>query len=115
MQVSIFQLFVGVFMWMLVMFMPFLISYFQTANPLIASALLTTLYPITLSYLARQESFLVSPLVIVSSSVISFMVSLLASRFTTKTTTLTIIQIITFVLALMGLSTQIDMYGSNVV
>jgi hypothetical protein len=54
-------------------------------------------------------------LVIVSSSVISFMVSLLASRFTTKTTTLTIIQIITFVLALMGLSTQIDMYGSNVV
>jgi len=101
-------------MWMLVMIMPPLISYFQKENPLIANILLTTLYPITLAFLIRRNNFWVSPLLIVLSSVISFVVSLLVSEFTDNETVRTITQVAVFVLALTGLSTQMDMYGPNI-
>jgi len=114
MQVSVFQLLIGVLLWTSVMVMPPLISFGQNYNPMLGSILLTTVYPLTLSYFSRRSSFFVSPLVIVLSSLSSLLISLIVHEFTTNEKIMVTTQIIAFVLTLIILSTQIDMYGANV-
>jgi hypothetical protein len=116
MQTSVYQLFVGVLMWSVIMLMPSLISYFQDTNPLVATALLTTLYPISLSFLSRRPNFWVSPTVIMLAAVCSLFVSAAMDYlFVSKNVNVDrFVPIVVFVVALTILSTQIDMYGTNV-
>ena len=116
MQTSMYQLFIGVLMWTIVMIMPPLIAHYKNANPVIATALLTTLYPISISFLSRRGSFWLSPNVIMLASVAALIVSL-GIRYTlniNNDSANTWVPISIFILAVAGLSTQIDMYNSNV-
>ena len=114
MQTSAYQLFVGVLMWSIIMLMPSLISYFQDTNPFVATALLTTLYPISISVLSRRPNFWVSPTVIMLAAVASLMVSIAADYIFKSQNVSRFVPVVVFVVVLTLLSTQIDMYGSNV-
>ena len=116
MQVSMGQLFIGVLMWTFVMLMPSLISYYKDSNPTVSLILLTSLYPIILSYLSRSGSFWVSYPVIMISSAIALAISLtLVYVFkVTNGIVLTTVPIVTFAVAMGLLSTQMDMYNSSV-
>ena len=116
MQTSWSQLFIGVLLWTIMMLIPVFINFFQVSHPVVSAALLTTLYPVILTYLVRYNRFWVSPTVIILSSMCALLTSLaLNYGFKTKNTdVLTFVPVAVFVVALAGISTQMDMYGPNV-
>jgi hypothetical protein len=116
MQGTYFDLFLGVFLWTIVMLIPLLISYFKTDNPVVSLFLLTTLYPNMLSYLTRNGRFWVTHTVLYIASVAALAVGLFLyfvlkpkSDFVTYG-----IPLFIFVLAMGGASTIFNMYNSNV-
>lgn len=115
MQTSWGQLFIGVLLWSLVMLVPFFISYYQTINPAVSVALLTTVYPALIAYLSRRGSFWISYEVILISAVIALVTGLFLIYVVKSKSTLIVdlVPILAFILSLAGLSTQLDMYGSN--
>ena len=116
MQVSWGQLFTGVLLWSIVMLIPALISYFQPINPMVATLLLTTFYPVAISYLSRSGNFWISTRVIIAASGVALTMSLLLTyvgKVTDKSIT-TFVPMSTFILALAVLSTRMNMYNSNI-
>ena len=117
MQVPVSQMFIGILMWSIVMLMPSLITYFKTINPVVSLLLLTMLYPLLLSFLSRSGNFWISYPVIMISSVIAVCMSLILiyAFKTTNQAVLSFVPIATFIVALTGLSSTMDMYGANVI
>ena len=110
------QLFVGVMLWTIIMMLPVLITFFNKTNPLVSSAILTVLYPITIAILCRKGSFWVSYPVIMGASVASlFMWIILSAAKVTDPNVITFVPVSTFIFAMIVLSTQLDMYNSAVV
>ena len=116
MQVSWGQLFVGVLLWSIVMLLPPLIAYFQPINPMVATLLLTTFYPVVISFMSRSGRFWISTKIILAASAIALTMSLLLTYVvkTNNKNILTFVPMSTFIFALAVLSTQMDMYNSNV-
>ena len=117
MQTTVKQLFIGVFMWTVVMLMPYLINYLSASNPAVAQGLLVVVYPAVISFMARHSSFWVSPYVIMISIIASYaMYMILTLAFKTKDNNqLTWWPLAIFIAVLAIASSQIDMYGPNVV
>jgi hypothetical protein len=101
-------------MWSIIMLMPSLISYFQVTNPFVATVLLTSLYPISISVLTRRPNFWVSPTVIMAAAAVALMVSIALDYIFKSQNVNRFVPVVVFVVALTLLSTQLDMYGSNV-
>jgi hypothetical protein len=116
MQTSTSQLFTGVFMWAVAMFLPSLILYFNDTNPQVSQGMIIVLYPAVLSFVARHASFWVSPYVIMASvmaSYIAYMIITLGFKSKDKNF-ISWIPLSVFIVTLGLVSTQIDMYGPNV-
>lgn len=110
------QVFTGVLLWSIVMMMPVLITYFNTTNPLVSSAMLTMLYPVALSILTRKGSFWVSYPVIMGASACSlFTWIILSVTKVTDPNVITFVPVSAFIFGMIILSATIDMYGSNAI
>ena len=108
--------YISILLWSIIMLLPTMITYFETLNPVVSSLLLTTFYPVALTFITRNGYFWVSTNIIVAASAIALISSLIliyAIKTTNKNIT-TFVPISTFILALGILSTQMTMYNKDV-
>ena len=117
MQTSWGQLIIGSFFWTIVMLLPVFIARYQTVNPLISAVLLTVIYPATISLLSRRGNFWVSYNVIMIASAFALISSLIIQYGTKQTGPVinTVIPVSVFIIALMTISTQLNMYNNRVI
>jgi hypothetical protein len=104
-------------MWTIVMTLPYLINYLSEKNPAVAQGLLVVVYPAVISFMARHSSFWVSPYVIMISVIASYAVYMILTLGfkTDDRDQLTWWPLAVFIVTLGVASSQIDMYGPNVV
>jgi hypothetical protein len=110
------SIFTGVFLWSIIMMLPVLIMYFYNSNPLVSSALLTVLYPVVLSIMARRVEFWVSYPVIMGAAVCSlFTWIILSASGVSNKDVIMFVPVCAFVFGMLVLGSQLDMYGPNAV
>jgi hypothetical protein len=117
METPLKNIFISVLMWSVAMLLPVLITYYNKVNPAVSAVLLTVLYPILLSFLSRRASFWVTSTVVMLASIVSLITSLVITYVIKAKSPLVItgVPILFFIIALAGISTQMQMYNANMI